>query len=177
MTMKRIGWLTLGLALTMAGDRPAAAPQRPAPPGGTPPAFGVGPAYERFGQLAVMHEGRIKPIDTLAREEIKQIFGRETVKLLDAENKVSATWGPVGALYDWSVRPKYWDEQPIILVEYLPLKRLILAGTVQAELSAIADRESTTAADRAGLKKLLADPELSSHDMAAFLAEAKLPAE
>ena len=45
-----------------------------------------------------MHTGRIKPIDTLAREEVKQIFGRETIKLHESdetgENKVVATWGP-----------------------------------------------------------------------------------
>src|SRR4051794_32808583 len=177
MTMKRIGWLTLGLGLTLtlSASRGAIAAE-------TPPKFGVGPAYEIFGQLAVMHAGRIKPIDTLAREEVKQIFGRETVKLqklawtqpgrvkpidsLSREevekifggesaqldhiaNEVVAPWGPVGALYDWSVRPKSWDDQPIILVEYLPLKRLLLAENLQAELSAIADRASTPAADRA----------------------------
>ena len=35
-------------------------------------------AYKALGLLPVMHAGRKKPLDTLAREEIKQIFGRET---------------------------------------------------------------------------------------------------
>ncbi|MEA2631910.1 MAG: hypothetical protein QOE66_2129 [Chloroflexota bacterium] len=198
--MKRIGWLSLAITLTLSAGRPSAAAEKP-------PAFGVGPAYEFFGQLAVMHAGRVKPIDTLAREEVKQIFGRETVKLRklavteagrvkpidalpheevekvfggesakldDVGEKVVATWGPVGTLYDWSVRPKFWDDQPIILVEYLPLKRLLLAETLQGELSAIADRESTSAPDRAALKKLAAEPELSANALNRFAQQAKL---
>src|SRR5947209_4980663 len=106
--MKRIGWLSLGIALALLAIRPATAAEKPT-------ALGVGPSYETLATLPVMHAGRVKPIDTLAREEVKQIFGRETVKLRDARNEVIETWGPVGTLYDWSVRPKFWDDQPIIL--------------------------------------------------------------
>ena len=166
--MKRIALCTLAIALAPLAGRPASASDKP-------PAYGVGPAYESLGGLAVMHEGRIKPIDTLAREEVKQIFGRETVKIHESdaagENKVVATWGPVAALYDWSVRPKFWDDQPIILVDYLPLKRLILAETLQGDLSAIEGHETTPAADRAELKKLAADPELSAAALARFAGD------
>jgi ABC-type transport system involved in cytochrome c biogenesis permease subunit len=168
--MKRNGWLALGLALALvAGRSVAAAESTP-----KPQALGVGPAYEALGKLPVMHAGRVKPIDTLAREEVKQIFGRETIKLLDDENKVAETWGPIAALYDWSVRPTFWDEQPIILVEYLPLKRLILAGSLKAELAAIAGHETTAAADRTALEKLAANPEITSPELARFALEAKL---
>ena len=34
-------------------------------------------------------------------------------------------WGPVGAFLGWTVRPEFWDDQPFILVDYLPLRRLI----------------------------------------------------
>ena len=67
----------------------------------------------RWAEVAgEMHAGRVKPIDTLAREEVKQIFGRETIKLLDdAEtNEVSATWGLQSPpCTTGSVRPKFWD--------------------------------------------------------------------
>ena len=169
--MKRIGWLILGIAPALLAGRAASAADKP-------PALGVGPAYESLGGLPVMHTGRIKPIDTLAREEVKQIFGRETVKLVEpnekGENKVVATWGPVATLYDWSVRPKFWDDQPIILVDYLPLKRLILAETLQGELAAVEGHETTTAADRAELKKLAADPELSGAALGRFADQSKL---
>src|SRR6267154_2073372 len=77
-TMRRSGWLTLGLALTAALAVPAA---RAAEDDG-PKAVGTGPAYRTLGRLPVLHEGRPKPLDTLAREEVKQIFGRETIKIL-----------------------------------------------------------------------------------------------
>src|SRR3954470_24006540 len=202
--MKRIGWLGVVLGLRLPPTPTAA---RHAMAADDPPAYGVGPAYERFGQLAVMHEGRIKPIDTLAREEVKQIFGRETVKLrelaLTEEKKVKpidflpreeveklfgsvndrldrvgeqvvATWGPVGTLYDWSVRPKFWDDQPIILVEYLPLKRMLLTDQLKAELTAIADHSTTAETDRAALKKLADDPEINGAALGRLARTAKL---
>jgi ABC-type transport system involved in cytochrome c biogenesis permease subunit len=174
--MKRIGWLILGIALALLAGRPASAAEKP-------PALGIGPAYESLGELAVMHTGRVKPIDTLAREEVKQIFGksifgREGVKLFETnelgEIKVIATWGPVATLYDWSVRPKFWDDQAIILVDYVPLKRLILAETLQGELSAIEGHASTPAADRAELKKLAADPALSGIALSRFALQSGL---
>jgi ABC-type transport system involved in cytochrome c biogenesis permease subunit len=171
--MKRIGWLIVGMAaaLGLVAGRDAFA-------AGKPPALGVGPAYEDLAGLPVMHAGRIKPIDTLAREEIKQIFGSETVKLRKTneagESETVATWDPVATLYDWAVRPTFWDDQPIILVDYLPLKRLILAETLQGELAAIARHETTSAADRAALEKLAADPELSSTALRRFAGQAKL---
>jgi len=75
--MRRFGGLLLGLGLALAIGRSASAAT-------DPKALGVGPAYEELGKLAVMHAGRIKPLDTLAREEVKQIFGRETIQLRDA---------------------------------------------------------------------------------------------
>ena len=30
-------------------------------------------------------------------------------------------WGPVGAFIGWTVNPEFWDDQPFILAEYLPL--------------------------------------------------------
>ena len=112
-------WLSLGLVL--AGHVPAGLPASAAEPKPKPKALGVGPAYDQVGKLAVMHAGRVKPLDTVAREEVKQIFGRETIKLHDATNEVVETWGPVAAFLDWTVRPEFWDDQPFILVDYLPL--------------------------------------------------------
>src|SRR4051794_30682666 len=101
--MRRLRWLAMGLALTAAApaSAPAADPGKPE----EPRKLGRGPAYEALARVAVLHEGRLKPLDTLAREEVRQIFGRETVKLIDPAkgNQVVATWGPVAALYDWSV--------------------------------------------------------------------------
>ncbi|MCA1685078.1 MAG: ABC transporter permease, partial [Planctomycetia bacterium] len=168
--MKRFGWLRLGLAFAATAQSAAVAAAE------APRALGVGPAYETLARLPVLHAGRIKPFDTLAREEVKQIFGRETVKLQDASNrnKVAETWAPVAALYDWSVRPDHWDDQAIILVEYVPLKRLVLADEVRARVAAVAGKSTTTAADRAALEKLAADRDMSAAKVDAFLAGSSL---
>jgi ABC-type transport system involved in cytochrome c biogenesis permease subunit len=171
--MKRFGWLTLSLALAIASGDPVRGAERPKP-------FGIGPTYETLAKLPVMHAGRKKPLDTLAREEIKQIYGRETIKFfkrVDGKDRVVATWGAVAALFDWSVRPEFWDDQPIILVSHLPLKRLILAGAIQARLSAIANRAETLAADRAETKRLATDNEISAAALSRFADSARLSAE
>ena len=110
--------------------------------------LGEGPAYEQVGKLAVMHVGRVKPLDTLAREEVST-FGRETIKLHDATGAVVETWGPVGAFFDWMVRPEFWDDQPFVLVDYLPLRQVILADSTRSRLKDLASHESTSADDRA----------------------------
>jgi len=151
--------------------------------------LGTGPAYALIGKVAVMHEGRIKPLDTVAREEIKQVYGRETVKLHDPREEVEKIlgpdnsskpkgtkwpveeWGPVGAFLGWTVYPEYWDDQPFILVDYLPLKRLILAETVVARLKGINDKE------KGRLQKLAADGQASNATLTAFLRGSKLPIE
>ena len=165
--MRRLRWLTLGLALAAAAA-PAAATA--AESSATPRKLGQGPAYRTLAKLPVLHEGRIKPLDTLAREEVKQIHGRETLKLVDTrnDNKVVETWGATAALYDWSVRPEFWDDQPIILVDYLPLKRLILAGSIRTRLDELAKSTSITLPDRADVKALADDPELSASKVRAM---------
>jgi len=138
--------------------------------------LGVGPAYERLGHVAVMHEGRVKPLDTVAREEVKQVFGRETIKLLDARNQVAETWGPVGAFVDWIVRPEFWDSQPFILVDYLPLKRQLLLGSARAKFGAIAARPETPAEDKQRLAALADDDKLDAAAVERFLATSKIEA-
>lgn len=136
--------------------------------------LGTGEGYQALASLPVLHIGRMKPLDTVAREEVKQIFGRETVKLLNDKNEVTETWGSVAALFDWSVRPDFWDDQPILLVEYLPLKRLILADAIHNRLTKIAGDSATLDRDRHGLKALLDKNELSGIDLSTFAAKSGL---
>ena len=117
-------------------------------------AYGTGPAYKVLGELPMMHEGRVKPIDTVAREEVKQIYTRETIKLLGKDGQAGSTWTPVAAFLDWSVRPKFWDAQPIIPVEYLPLKRMIFAEEVHRTLDEVAEKAATPAAIKSKLEAL-----------------------
>jgi len=161
--MKRLGWLLLGLPLAIALETPA-------PGAEAPKAFGTGPTYVELAKVPVMHEGRKKPLDTVAREEVKQIFGRETIKFLGPDEKVVATWKPVAAMFNWSVRPEFWDDQPIILVEYIPLKRLLLADAITARLVAIADREKSPEPVRNAAKALADRTDLDAADLRTFAA-------
>ena len=90
--MKRIGKRLVGLVLagTFAACLPAQAADEQKSPG-------TGPAYELLGKVAVLHEGRIKPLDTVAREEVKQIYGRETIKLHDPAEEIDKILDPAAA--------------------------------------------------------------------------------
>jgi ABC-type transport system involved in cytochrome c biogenesis permease subunit len=157
--------------------------------------LGSGPAYDQLGHIAVMHEGRVKPLDTVAREEVKQVYSRETVTLRDpraevesildpnaAEQKAKTEskawkWAPVGAFLGWTVRPEFWDDQPFILVDYLPLRRLVMAATIEARLKAIAGKTGTSAADGERLQKLISDREWTAPLLTEFVRSSGLSSE
>jgi len=171
--MRHAKWFSVGLALAgmASGALGASAPSPVAVPGAD--AY----AYKALGNLAVLHHGRIKPLDTAAREDVKHIYGRETVKAVDpATGKVVETWPAVAAVFDWSVRPEYWDDQPILLVEYLPLKRLLLADAVKARLDAVAAKPTTPEAARARIKELSAADDVGAEPIRALALEAGLDA-
>ncbi|QEH33371.1 Cytochrome c biogenesis protein CcsA [Aquisphaera giovannonii] len=147
-------WVAAGLAVAAATATPARAAEPKVED------LGRGPAYARVGELAVMHAGRIKPLDTVAREEIKAVFGRESIKLRDAEGRVVASWGPVAAFLDWMVRPEFWDDQPFILVDYGPLRQKVLDGALKQQLKDIASRAPES--ERPALQALAAGPELTA---------------
>ena len=142
-----------------------------------PTALGTGPAYKIIGELPMMHEGRVKPIDTVAREEVKQIFTRETIKLPGRDGKPGTTWTPVAAFLDWSVRPKFWDAQPIIPVEYLPLKRLIFADEVHEALDGVAGKASTPPAVQEKLKELAHSGVVDAAQIRNLVRDSGLPKE
>jgi len=171
--MKRIGRVLTGFGLAaLCGAVLAAAPAEEGRQ--ATGKLGVGPAYERLGKIAAMHQGRVKPLDTVAREEIKHVFGRETIKLLDDSNKVVATWGATGAFVDWLVRPEYWNSQPFILVDYLPLKREILRDSIQSQLRSISEKPETSDEDREGLDALARNPAIDASAINGFLKTSKL---
>ena len=178
--MRRIVRPILGLGLAAAALAASPAPTR----SGGRKELGTGPAYRALGALAVLHEGRPKPLDTMAREEVKGIYGREVrQRSSTTKARVVETWGPVAAVFDWSSRPEVWDDRPIILVEYVPLKRRILAETIRealdkvpaAELKAESvDRETVTSAQLrrlAASKARAADDAKALNQLADALAE------
>lgn len=171
--MKRFGRVLAGFGFAaLCGALLAAAPAEEGSK--APSKLGVGPAYEQMGRIAVMHQGRVKPLDTVAREEIKQIFGRETIKILDDSNRVVETWSATGAFADWLARPEYWNDQPFILIDYQPLKREILRDSVQTQLKAIAGKEGTSDEDREGLEALVENKQIDASAINAYLKTSQL---
>ena len=175
--MRRPAWPLLGLAFATALATALAAPRSAAAEKAKPVVekYGKGPAYKALAALPVQHEGRIKPLDTLAREEIKQIYGRERISFLNDEDEVVATWEPAAAVLDWSARPDFWNKQPIIKVEYLPLKRALFAEGFKEVLAGIAAKPSTAPDDRDLLNKAATLDEVGEADLAALLRSRTLP--
>ncbi len=189
--MNRICKRLVGLML--AGACVACVPARTSEEQKSP---GSGPAYELLGKVPVMHEGRVKPLDTVAREEVKQIHGKETIKLHDPAEEIDKilepagngkaaverpvqSWGPVGAFLDWIVVPEFWDEQSFILVDYLPLRRQLMAETITKRLKAIGEKSTTPADLKPLLEKLAAEAGADSAQsaLAGMARTSKLPIE
>jgi ABC-type transport system involved in cytochrome c biogenesis permease subunit len=135
-------------------------------------------AADILGDLAVMEAGRLKPLDTVARHEVKQIFGRETITLTGPDGK-EIKWGPVAAFIDWQMptREAYWDDQPFILAEFVPLKETILADTVKKAIRAAIDDPATQATAKSALEPLTKAETVNHEEFRRVLASVSLPAE
>ena len=130
-----------------------------------------------LGEVAVMEAGRVKPLDTVARHEVKQIFGRETIKLTGPDGK-ETKWGAVAAFIDWQMpaRDDFWDNQAFILAEFVPLKEKILSESIrEAAKAAVAD-SATDAAAKSALEPLVKADVITHDELKKALATAKLPA-
>ena len=99
--------------------------------------------YAPLGRLVVMFKGRPTPFDTVARQEVKLINGRQSFTPIDPSGKEGAEWGPIAALFSWQNAPDYWDDQRFILAEYLPFRRLILSTQIQELLETVAAHPET----------------------------------
>ena len=80
----RLGWVAPVLALSLVGliVLPAARGRRPASDAAD---------WQAAGQLPVMHEGRVKPLDTVARNTLQLLSNRTTVKMPEADEGPQGT--------------------------------------------------------------------------------------
>lgn len=87
--------------------------------GGAAPASGLFPEESSPGApwkaLPVQHQGRVKPFDTMAREVLRTVSGRETFQGRSA----------VEAVLSWMIIPELWDELSFVLVENFALKEAL----------------------------------------------------
>lgn len=79
--------------------------------------------------VAVFHSGRVKVLDTLARETIQAVTGRksyfDTVSAEGAKPK-NESFDPLFTWLDLVIDPAYYLDRPLIHINYLPLRREFL---------------------------------------------------
>ena len=102
---------------------------------------------EPLRDLAVFHNGRIKVLDTLARETVVKISGKR--KYVDqaapvthttqaAPNAIAestyfpdkVTYDPLFTFMDLVIDPAYYVDKPIIGIDYLPLRQELLQAAM-----------------------------------------------
>jgi ABC-type transport system involved in cytochrome c biogenesis permease subunit len=81
-----------------------------------------------FGRLPVLANGRVKPMDTLARSTLLQLQHRQTVHLTDGTELTADEW-----LLDVFYRPEKADAYPIFVADNLDL--LTLIGKTERDLA------------------------------------------
>jgi len=87
---------------------------------------------EPLRDLAVFHDGRLKIVDTLARETVKDILGRKDFAdwIAKPEAGPHATtkvaYDPLFTFFDLIIDPAFYGDKAIIHVEYLPLRADLL---------------------------------------------------
>jgi cytochrome c-type biogenesis protein CcsB len=90
--------------------------------------FALALDLEPLRDLAVSHSGRVKILDTLARETVREITGKtrypdpvETPSGVELEK-----YDPLFTLFDLIIDQGYYMDRPLIYVDYLPLRERIL---------------------------------------------------
>lgn len=110
------------------------------------PVFGVSPdsaAKQQFasqvnlaplGSLAVFHNGRVKLVDTLAREIVGSIAGRKFYT--EPGEPSSFRYQPLFTLLDLCIDPEYYADKPLLFVNYVHLRREFLESALPDDASA-----------------------------------------
>lgn len=76
--------------------------------------------------LPVFHNGRVKVLETLARETVLRLTGKSTYRDFPDESGRETKYPALFTLIDLMVDPEYYVDKPLIGVDYLPLRRAIL---------------------------------------------------
>jgi cytochrome c-type biogenesis protein CcsB len=69
-----------------------------------------------IGKLIIQdYQGRMKPVDTLARELIRKTTKKENYK----------SWAPLDLFLSWIANPQFWWHEPILYVRHPGLKKML----------------------------------------------------
>ncbi len=121
---------------------------------------------EELGRLPVQHDGRLMPLDTLAREAVWNVTGRRSV------------WGvdPVAMALGWAFDPRAWIIQPIVPVkdDRLAAEIGLPPGTRWSSFQALAGNERLLALMRAAQAAEQQERPLAPLEKAAQKVEGRL---
>ncbi len=85
---------------------------------------------EPLRDLAVFHNGRVKIVDTLARETVQQLTGRSQYfdlgQDIEGRGRPKLKHEPLFTLVDLAIDPAYYVDKPLLTIGYLPLRRAFL---------------------------------------------------
>ena len=128
-------------------------------------AFAAQLDLEPLRAVAVFHSGRVKVLDTLARDTVRKITGRTAyfdvlpgsaaapptaaaasptqgeaaANLTQADTGTKFSYDPVFTLLDLIIDPAYYLDKPLLYVNYLPLRREFFEASFPAS-DAVVDR-------------------------------------
>lgn len=84
-------------------------------------------------ELAVLHNGRVKVMGTLARETVVTLTGKkryhDTVLVDGQDTPVKLRQDPMFTLMDVIIDPGHYLDKPVIGVDFLPLRRAMVEAT------------------------------------------------
>lgn len=93
-------------------------------------AFAKGVNLKPLAGLAVYHNGRVKIVDTLARETVQSIMGRRDFQDFNVDRTPGlpdkVRYDPLFTFFDLSIDPGYYMGRALIHVNYLPLREAYL---------------------------------------------------
>ena len=89
------------------------------------------PDFKQWSLLAIQDEGRVKPLDTYARESLLHLTGGSFLGLAVYKDTAGKVWHPDDFLLSVMVSATHdWKKEPLVLVNYRPLvQRLGLDAT------------------------------------------------
>src|SRR4051812_21668283 len=114
--------LALGLAIASVSHADGPAPAQPPQPATPRPGWNL----KDLGLVPVQSGGRIKPLDSYARE----------VSLLVTGSRKFQGWDPVELVLSWTANPESWENTPLILVSREDVRKQINLDEKRTRFSA-----------------------------------------
>lgn len=84
--------------------------------------------WSAWQHMPVLHQGRVKPLDTFARLAVESICGRQSPRLVapGAPGAKPRRFASAELLFSWLVEPEQWEELPFLKAEHERLRKELL---------------------------------------------------